>query len=377
MDDREPLELPVERISPEPSQPFVRTFEVRFGGPPETPPLLREPRRPRVFWPLFLFVATCLTTFFVGGMMFGEQRVDGEVVVTWSSFVRGGLQYSGSLMAILLAHEMGHWVQSRRYGVPASWPWFIPLPIPPMGTMGAVIVQSSGYADRKQLFDIGITGPLAGLLIALPITILGLRESHVIDVVAQGGGLVFGNPPILNWLAERQFGPLAANEDVALNPLLHAGWVGIFVTALNLIPIGQLDGGHILYGLIRRKAHLVAMLLMWLAFSWMWITRNWSYSAMLFLLFMMGTRHPPSRDDYVPLGRFRILLGWLTLAFVFVGFTPNPITVEEPPKQIEPEENIRPTIQVRVDSSMFTSLDPSPYEPDARARIRVVTPRRA
>ncbi len=340
MDQREPIELPVEHISNAPTQetarPFV--FQVQFGNWDAAPPPRPPARRPRRLLPLILFVATCLSTFVVGGQMFGEQRLIpssflGEaptLLIEVSSMLMGGLKYSLGLMAILVAHEMGHFLQARRYGVPASWPWFIPMPFSPLGTMGAVIVQASGHADRKQMFDIGISGPLAGLVLAIPITIFGLHDSRIVNIEAFGGGFSFGNPPLLQWLAERHFGrPLLASEDVAMTPLLHAGWVGILVTALNLMPIWQLDGGHILYGLIGRKAHRVAVTLLWAAMFWMYFTGNWSYAVIVVMLLVMGARHPPTRDDSVPLGMFRTLLGWLTLAFVLVGFTPKPITLDE------------------------------------------------
>lgn len=358
MDQREPIELRVEHIPNTPpretARPFV--FHVQFGNrsqSPHEPPLRFHARPPRRVLPLLLFVATCLSTFFTGGQMFGLEVLPGtppQAVFDFSKFLTGGLQYSTALMAILVAHEMGHFLQARRYGVPASWPWFIPMPLSPLGTMGAVIVQSSGYADRKQMFDIGITGPLAGLVVAIPVTIWGLQDSRIENIEAFGGGLTFGNPPLLKWLAEWHFGqPLLPNQDIVLTPLLHAGWVGILITALNLIPIGQLDGGHILYGLIRRRAHSVAALLLWSAVIWTLTTGNWSYSVMIFLMLTMGARHPPTRDDSVPLGGFRIVLGWLTLMFVLVGFTPNPITFQN---RQSPE---KPVVPQSVSSSTVTT----------------------
>lgn len=349
VDQREPIELPVEHISnaptPERGGPFV--FQVQFGGDGievrQSPWVQPQPRRPRRFLPLVLFIATCLSTFWAGGSMFMRPRLipgdPPQVVADLSSFVTEGLKYSIALMAILVAHEMGHFLQAVRYHVPASWPWFIPMPFSPLGTMGAVIFQASGRADRKQMFDIGITGPLAGLVVAIPVTIWGLADSRVVNMDQFGGGLSFGNPLLLEWLAERQFGALQPNQDVVMTPLLHAGWVGILVTALNLIPIGQLDGGHILYGLIGRRAHRVAIALLWGALGWMWFSGNWSYVVIVILLLTMGARHPPTRDDSVPLGPFRVMLGWLTLAFIVIGFTPDPIRFDNrpPPEVIEDE----------------------------------------
>ncbi len=351
MEHREPIELPVEHIPNAPAPPYVRTFEFHFGGPPvEAPPSPRR-RQPRVVLPLLLFLATCVSTFVVGAEMFGERvlreipvEIDGrnvihrQLVTDWTSSKTplAGARYALALMSILLAHEMGHFLQARRYGVPASWPWFIPIPSPPLGTMGAVIVQASGYADRKQLFDIGISGPLAGLVLAVPICVLGLQQAEVRPIVPGEGTMIFGDPLLLQWLADWIVGPRPPGQDLWLNPLLHAGWVGIFVTALNLIPIGQLDGGHILYCLIGRKAHTVARALLWLAVAYMIYTQNWSYGFMVFLLMVMGARHPPSRDDSVPLGRFRKVLGWMTLCFIFIGFTPVPISLDAQPPVKKP-----------------------------------------
>ena len=353
MEPREPIELPVEHIPNTEAAPYVRSFGFQFGGTPVDRP--RQPRRPRVVLPMLLFVATCVSTFVVGGDMFGvttsvRQLVDQEdgqrvfqqvTVVDWGASLTwlNGFKYSAALMAILFAHEMGHYLQARRYGVPASWPWFIPMPSPPMGTMGAVIAQASGYADRRQLFDIGISGPLAGLVLAIPICVLGLRNCEVKIPDPGQVTMTFGDPLILQWLADLVIGPRPAGAELWLNPFLHAGWVGIFVTALNLIPIGQLDGGHILFCLIGRKAHVIARNLLWLAVAYMALTKNWSYGFMVFLLFMMGAKHPPSRDDSVPLGRFREVLGWLTLCFVFVGFTPVPISLEQRPPVDAPVEH--------------------------------------
>ncbi|MCX7422279.1 MAG: site-2 protease family protein [Planctomycetia bacterium] len=362
MESREPIELPVEHIPNTEAAPYVQSFAFQIGGSPADQP--RQPRRPRVVLPLLLFVATCISTFVVGGDMFGAttsvrqlvdqedgQRVFRQVLTTdWGAAQTwlNGLKYSAALMAILFAHEMGHYLQARRYGVPASWPWFIPMPSPPMGTMGAVIVQASGYANRKQLFDIGISGPLAGLVLAIPTCVLGLRNCEVKVPDPDQVTMTFGDPLILQWLADLVIGPRPPGAELWLNPFLHAGWVGIFVTALNLIPIGQLDGGHILYCLIGRKAHVVARSLLWLAIGYMFLTKNWSYGFMVFLLFMMGAKHPPSRDDSVSLGRFREALGWITLCFVFVGFTPVPVSLEERPPTVEKPVDQKPELEAIV-----------------------------
>lgn len=274
----------------------------------------------------FLFLATCYSTLIIGGPY-----------------------YAIPIMCILLAHEMGHYLQARRYGVPASLPYFIPVPFPPLGTMGAVIVQGAGVADRRQLFDIAISGPLAGLVLALPITYFGLQEVQIVpkEVVASWGtsGFIFGEPLIFTWIIEHLHGPVSESEEVIVSPLAIAGWVGIFITALNLIPIGQLDGGHILFTMIGKRAHAVAIALLAGAVAYMFYTSYPAYGLMILLLIIMGPRHPPTADDKVPLGRGRIILGWLTLAFIIVGFTPRPIEINAPPTRSKPvQESKEPTL---------------------------------
>ncbi|MGD9719731.1 MAG: site-2 protease family protein [Pirellulales bacterium] len=261
------------------------------------------------FWPLVLFLATCYTTTTVG-----EAEYPGQ-----------GWLYSMPVMAILLCHEFGHYLQARRYRVPASLPYFIPVPFPPLGTMGAVIGMRSNSWNRKELFDIGISGPLAGLVPAIVFCVVGLRLSSVVDVPPVIKQQMVGAPLLFRWLAEWILHPPAGTL-IDLHPIAYAGWVGIFITALNLMPISQLDGGHVLYALLRRKAHIVASLLLAFAIVAVLLTQNYQWSLMLFLLLLIGPNHPPTANDHVPLGTGRTILGWVTLAFVIIGFTPTPFS---------------------------------------------------
>ena len=257
------------------------------------------PRPRRVLLPVILFVATC-----------------------YSTWITGGWQFSLALMAILTAHELGHFFQCLRYRVPASLPFFIPMPFSPIGTMGAVIGMQASLANRRSLFDIAITGPLAGLVPAIVFSVIGLSLSKVGPI--SDDSLMLGEPLIFKLLAYWIVGPLPEGTDIQLHPLGFAGWVGIFITALNLFPISQLDGGHVLYALLREKAHVVAMAVF--AFLLMG-TVVWGYTGwtlMIFLLLMMGIRHPPTSHDEMPLGPKRTTIGWLSLPFVIVGFTPTP-----------------------------------------------------
>ena len=260
------------------------------------------------------------------------KRVAGVLflVTCISTWLAGGLLYAVPVMAILVAHELGHYFQALRYRVPASPPFFLPMPFSPIGTMGAVIFQSPGYADRKAMFDIAISGPLAGLVLAIPSAWFGLVGIESLDIVGarvatQTNGLVFGDPLILQWMYSLHFGELGTNQVVVATPLLFAGWGGIFITALNMLPIGQLDGGHILYTLIGRRAHWVAWAVIAGAAGWMIYSQDLAYGIFLLLLLKMGPKHPPTRDDSVPLGPVRVALGWASLVFLIVGFTPQPI----------------------------------------------------
>ncbi len=320
----------------------IELIDPRRDGSPHQCPPPRRPLRSRKRLVLLLFLATCLSTFWVGMM----QTPPGELTLGTALF--SGISYAGPLMLILLAHEMGHYLQARRYGVPATLPYFIPMPIFPFGTMGAVIVQGAGVADRKALFDIAVTGPLAGLALALPVAYFGVLQSKLAVIPAGYTGWIFGDPPILRWMIETVHGPLAQNQEVVLNPLLFAGWVGIFITALNLIPIGQLDGGHILYTLIGRRAHTVAILLLVGAVGFMVYTGYPAYALMVVLLVLMGPRHPPTADDDVELGQGRVILGWVTLAFILVGFTMMPIK-DVDPVPVKPAPQRAPTWPLAAD----------------------------
>ncbi|HLJ10397.1 MAG TPA: site-2 protease family protein [Planctomycetaceae bacterium] len=334
-----------------------------------------RPRSSRRRLALILFVLTCLSTFLVG--FFGEPVIPDLAFLRqlWNmgsderlARLANGLGYMACIMGVLGAHELGHYLQALRYGVPASLPYFIPLPISPIGTMGAVIVQQPGIANRKSMFDIAITGPLAGLVVALPLAIWGVMTARMVEELPSGRSiLVFEDPLLLRWLIDALRGP----GDLRVNPMLFAGWVGIFITALNLIPIGQLDGGHILYCLIRRRAHYVARGLFYFAAGMVAINvlfGNGSFGSwwlMLFLIWMFGTRHPPTANDNVKLGPVRIVLGWLTLTFVFLGLTPTPMYELEPKSKSRPpvhrnvEEEIRARTEKARRSIEVERLDPA------------------
>jgi Zn-dependent protease len=305
------------------------------------------PRRRERWVPhLVLFLATLYTITFAGAVLAGGIPYTGPLVFftsghpgypgflqAWST----GLPFSLSLIAILLSHELGHYVVARHYLLDVSPPYFIPVPMFPtfIGTMGAFIRLRTIVSDRRQLLDIGVAGPIVGFLVALPLLVLGLALSHA--TVPEEGlrGLVvyFGGAPqiplgdSLVSLALRRL--LFANAaTINVHPVAFAGWVGMFVTMLNLLPMGQLDGGHILYARLPRWHQRVA-LAFWLlvvALGTLWM--GWYIWGGLVLLLSRGRlSHPPVLDAQRPLPASRRVLAWAALLLFVLTFAPAPFRI--------------------------------------------------
>ena len=232
-----------------------------------------------------------------------------------------GLAFSITLMTILLAHELGHYFACRYYGIDASLPYFLPFPSP-IGTLGAFIRIRSPIYTRQALFDVGIAGPLAGFAALLPFLVLGIRLSKVAPGVPEGGDMIFGVPAIQRMVEWLVF-PHVRHGNILLHPVARAAWVGILATALNLLPIGQLDGGHILYAFAGRwhkllsRVFVVALLPLGYFFSPSW----WVWAA---LLFFFALRHPVIFDS-TKLDEKRAALGLIALAIFLLTFTLAPI----------------------------------------------------
>jgi membrane-associated protease RseP (regulator of RpoE activity) len=235
----------------------------------------------------------------------------------------GGPLYSAAIMCILLAHEMGHYFVSRKYGVPATLPYFIPLPVPPFGTLGAVIRMSGTITDKRALFDIGVAGPLCGFILAVPCILIGLSLSVVVKV-PQTAGVLFLNEPLLLKIAERAImGTPAKGYDVMIHPVAYAGWVGLFITALNLLPIGQLDGGHIIYGVFGRRSALVSRALIPVLVL-LSVFYNMGWLVLVALLLFFGIGHPQPLDVDTPLDPGRRALAFVMLLIFVLSFVPAP-----------------------------------------------------
>jgi membrane-associated protease RseP (regulator of RpoE activity) len=306
--------------------------------------------RPRGRFPaanVALFVATLATTLWAG---FGLSPL-AEHAPTFANVLRGGLPFAGSLVAILFAHEMGHYVLARRYGVRATLPYFIPVPFG-VGTLGAVIRMRSALPSRRATLDIGAAGPLAGLALALPLLLVGYALSEVREIAAPVSGAALTSPyglvralvegrPLTNGASTLQFfgdslltwgarwlviGELPAGHDVILHPVAFAAWLGLLVTTLNLVPAGQLDGGHVLYALLGRRRALVAG--RWVGTALLAAGVFWSWNWLLWWLltrFVIGLRHPPALVEE-PLDGGRRAIAWLSLAVFVATFVPVPVS---------------------------------------------------
>jgi len=265
---------------------------------------------------VLLFLATLFTTTLAGSFQAGVNPLDDLRLL-----VRG-LPFSATLMGILLVHEMGHFLMSRLHGVEATPPYFIPGPPFLIGTFGAFIRMRTP-TNRKALFDVGAAGPWAGFLVAIPAVFYGLSLSEVRALDASTGGLVLGDSLVFRWLTRLALGVSPADVTILLHPIALAGWFGLFITFLNLLPVGQLDGGHVVYALIGRRHRWVArcslLVIIGLAFlGW----QGWVMWAVL--VTVLGLDHPPTIDD-TPLDPRRRVAGWLTIALFVVTFMPVPL----------------------------------------------------
>ncbi len=281
--------------------------------------------------PLTLLVLTAASTFFVGCTWWAPSDALASFLAMDAMPLRRivlenwqpGAIYAVCVLLILGSHEMGHFLATVYYRVPASFPFFIPTPFTPIGTMGAVIGMDGRRADRREVFDIGVAGPLAGLVFAIPIMYYGVTQ---LNLNQQGrGGMMLDLPLMVQWMLAWA-GP--ENMQVSRvwlghlkgNPYFMAGWFGLLITGLNMMPVGQLDGGHVTYTVFGKHSRWMARLFMFAAAGFVILFNVWIWMLMLILVMMMGIDHPPTRDDRVQLGWFRVALGVVSLVIPLLCF---------------------------------------------------------
>ena len=279
-----------------------------------------------------LFFATLLSVTFVGAANEGGNPLRNPADL-WL-----GLPFAATLLGILTVHELSHYFVGRRYDSPVSLPYFIPLPVSILGTMGAVITQKAPMRSRKALFDIGAAGPLGGLLVAFPLLIWGLLLSEVAPLPTEEAYLLEGNSVLyylLKWLIFGQPLP-AGGVDVMLHPMAFAAWAGLMVSALNLFPIGQLDGGHVAYALWGRTSWLISRVFVWLMIGWGIFLNltgqdsGWTWVIWGALGALMGAEHPLPLNDLTPLDATRRWVGWGMVLLFFLIVIPIPLTIVSP-----------------------------------------------
>ena len=287
--------------------------------------------RDRPWVNLVLLLATLGTTTVVGAdfhraFVTGfDTSADGPLVL------RQGLWYSLTVLTILGVHELGHYYACRRYRVDASIPYFMPAPLL-IGTLGAFIRIRQAIPTKRMLFDIGVAGPIAGFVVAVPALFVGVALSQVLprpDDFGEGGALLFGQPLLFRLAAWTIWGATPEGYSLNLHPMGFAAWVGLLATALNLFPIGQLDGGHISYAVFGARSTLVTLTAAAVLFALAFHSPSWIVWAVLMVVMLvaLGPRHPRTLDHDIPIDRTRMLVAAFALVIFILCFTPAPIQV--------------------------------------------------
>lgn len=352
-DEREPIPLPFEAPKPASRDAAGGTPGIPYPGGPAGPltggPVTIAPASaapPRITRNVVLFLITLATTTYWGFLQYQQYYFEEGDALVFNPFeaprlLLAGLPFGLAVITFLLAHELGHYLACRYYGIRATLPYFIPfppvLPLPgggvlPFlvpGTMGAVIRILAPLKSRRCLFDIAVAGPLAGFLVALPILAVGLTQSRAVDLADLGPASISMGEPLVWGPMQTLFAPLIGEEQTLLaHPLAFVGWFALLVTAMNLLPIGQLDGGHLLYALFPR-AHRAVSIATLLFMVWAGFTRfsGWLFFAMM-VSFVLGTRHPRPVTFDDRLGALRVVLAILAL-LIFVGsFMLVPVSID-------------------------------------------------
>jgi membrane-associated protease RseP (regulator of RpoE activity) len=283
----------------------------------------KSKKRKSVWINIILLVATVFTTTLAGALQWIDiDQVDWINMFSFTYLWQGFIFFSVPLLLILGVHEMGHYYASKKHHVDASLPYFIPLP-PPflLGTFGALISTREPIPNRKALLDIGIAGPLCGFLVAIPVSLIGyfLMQQHPLVVPSTGANMVLLPPLLLQWMGSL----FSIPENAIIHPTMFAGWVGIFLTAVNLLPAGQLDGGHVARAILKEKHKYISWVVVFVLVALSFFYTGWLMFAIIILLFI-GTQHQPPLNEITPLDTKRKLLGLIILIIFILSFAPIP-----------------------------------------------------
>ena len=322
-------------MSPEdltlPAEPAYLSRFTPYGDEPDA--VFSSPPKQRLWLHLLLLLATLFTTTLVGAHMqynFAHNLPFFDIERFLEIFTIGlrspaafatGLPFSLTLLSILMAHEMGHYLVCVYYGIDASLPYFLPSPMPVTGTFGAFIRIRSAICTGTILFDIGIAGPIAGFIFLVPALGTGLAFSKILPGINNQGSLQLG-VPALQWLAQRLIFPGVPASDIYLHPVARAAWVGMFATAMNLLPVGQLDGGHVVFALLSRAQKWVTNLFLFALLPMGKLWNGWWFWAVM--LFFFARKHPPIYDQ-TPVNAPRIRLAILALCIFLLCFSIVPV----------------------------------------------------
>ena len=281
-----------------------------------------------------LFILTVLSTLLVGASHSIAFRAEEATNLFTKPLPLGaqlktlfllGAPFALTIVGILFSHEMGHYLTARYYRLKVTLPHFIPFPSI-VGTLGAFILIKSPFPHRRALLDVGLAGPFAGFLVTLPALVIGIAQSR--PGPPSDGGLTLGEPLLFQWVSAWLWPNLSADQVLYISPVGLAAWFGLFATALNLMPIGQLDGGHATYALLRRGAHRVSRYAFLLLFPLAYFGPNWLIWAFLALLLGIRRPHPPTLYDAAPLSVGRRVMGLLGYVVFVISFTPEPIVFD-------------------------------------------------
>jgi membrane-associated protease RseP (regulator of RpoE activity) len=311
------------------SEPFGVHQAAGDGRSPDRAYAATDLKRPRRWVHPLLLALTIVTTTAAGAGHYAgfQSNFLPDGIEFNAGLLLGGLWYSGTILLILGAHELGHYFACRYYGVNASLPYFLPAPIPLTGTLGAFIRIRQPIATKRMLFDIGFAGPISGFIFAVPALLMGLSLSRVVTLPSDFTGLALGEPLLFQGAAWVVFGTVPEGHSVNMHPMAFAAWFGLLATALNLFPIGQLDGGHISYAVLGRRSTVVTMAAVGGSLVLPFLSLSWAVWTVLLvgMLLVFGPHHPRTFDEDVPLDPVRVRLAIFALLMLVLCFTPAPI----------------------------------------------------